>query len=268
MTRSIYKFQRDFLGNENIRVEKKHGDTSFVAHRHDYFEIILYRKCNGKCIINGSLYPILDDCLFLLSPKDYHKIETSNPKDATSVIISFSEMLIDSEFTSNLTAFSRVWYSPTDEIMKMIDYLHENYSKRFSNHPKKLHYLLNAILCDVISCGEPLSDEELCISPAIAEAITIMLSDISQNYTLEQLSHDCGFSASYFSNLFHKEIGKPFKAWLNDTRVAHAKGLLSESDCPILEICYECGYHTPSQFIRIFKKSTGMSPSAYRKRHS
>jgi two-component system response regulator YesN len=117
----------------------------------------------------------------------------------------------------------------------------------------------------VISCGEPLSDEELCISPAIAEAITIMLSDISQNYTLEQLSHDCGFSASYFSNLFHKEMGKPFKAWLNDTRVEHAKGLLAESDLPILEIGYECGYNTPSQFIKIFKRATGIPPSVYRK---
>lgn len=265
MDKSIYNFRRDFLGSENIRVEKKHGDTSFLAHRHDYFEIILYRKCSGSCIINGSLYRILDACLFFLTPKDYHKIETENPEDATSVIISFSETLIDPELASRIAFLSRVWYSPTEEVMRTIESLHENYIKRSSCHQKKLFHLLNAILCDVTEHGEALSDQELCMSPAIADAVSVVLSDISQNYTLENLSRDCGFSASYFSNLFHKEMGKPFKAWLNDTRVEHAKGLLAESDLPILEIGYECGYNTPSQFIKIFKRATGIPPSVYRK---
>jgi AraC-like DNA-binding protein len=61
-------------------------------------------------------------------------------------------------------------------------------------------------------------------------------------------------------------MGRGFKEWLNDTRIEHAKRLLLESDLPILEICYECGYNTPSQFIRMFKRSTEVSPSEYRKR--
>ena len=263
--KSIYRFRRDFLGDGSIRVEKKRGDTSFVAHVHDYFEIILYRNCNGRCIVNGSIYPIFGDCLFFLTPKDYHKIETSNPDDASSVILSFSENLIDPELRARLSFSPRVWYHPTEEMIRIVEDLYENYSKKLSKGSKKLFHLLNVILCDVAEYGEMLNGQELCVGPAIAQAITIMLSDISQGYTLSDIARECGFSATYFSNLFHKEMGKPFKAWLNETRIEHAKGLLLESDLPILEICYECGYNTPSQFIRTFKKELGVSPSKYRK---
>ena len=265
MHQQIYQFQRDFLGSDGIRVEKRRGDTSFRAHRHDYFEIILYRNCNGKCILNGSRYPIYGDCLFFLTPKDYHKIETSNTEDASSVIISFSENLIDAELSARLSFFPRIWNHPTKEAIRTVDCLLEDYGKRFATRTKKLFCLLNALLCDVAEYGEGSNGSELCLSPAIAQAITVMLSDISKDYTLQGISQECGLSAAYFSNLFHREMRKGFKEWLNDMRIEHAKGLLLESDLPVLEICYECGYHTPSQFIRMFKRATEMSPSEYRK---
>lgn len=265
LKKGIYQFQRDFLGEGSIRVEKKSGDTSFSAHRHDYFEIILYRKCNGKCIVNGAVYPIFGDCLFFLTPKDYHRIETSNPDDASSVILSFSENLIDTELFSRLAFSPRVWYAPTAEAVSVTEMLCENYGKRTPMRAKKLFYALNVLLSDVAEYGEPLGNEAPCISPAIAQAITVILSDVSQGYTLEGLARECGLSASYFSNLFRKEMGKGFKEWLNDARIEHAKGLLLESDLPILEICYECGYNTPSQFIRMFKRATEMPPSEYRR---
>lgn len=90
----------------------------------------------------------------------------------------------------------------------------------------------------------------------------------SKNYTLKDLAHLCGFSTAYFSQLFHKEVGECFKAWLNDTRIQYAKGLLIESNMAILDICIECGYSTPSQFIKMFKRKEGMPPSQYRKNKS
>ena len=265
MNKNIYKFPREFLEEGNIHVRKKTGDTSFAAHRHEYYEMILYQKCNGKCIINGSVYPISDNCLFLLTPKDYHKIEAQNPDDAGSFIVSFSERLIDPDLSASLAFSPRVWYSPSRETVHTIENLYNTYTKDSENRQKKLFHILNTILCDVFECGKSLSEKELCISPAIAKAITVMLSDMSKNYTLESLSRTCGLSASYFSTVFHKEMGKSFKVWLNDTRIEHAKGLLTEGDLPLLTICYECGYNTPSQFIRMFKKVTGLPPSVYRK---
>ena len=263
---NIYKFSRDLLEDGNIHVRKKSGDTSYIAHRHEYFEIILYQKCQGKCIINGAIYPISDSCLFLLTPKDYHKIETQDTVDAGSVIVSFSENFIDAELRAKLAFSSRVWYSPSEETVRSIGRLYGDYEGKAENRKRKLFHTLNAILCDVLEFSERIDDKSPYISPPIAKAITLILSDMSQSYTMEALAHLCGFSASYFSSLFHKEIGKSFKAWLNDTRIEYAKSLLTESTLPILDICYECGYSTPSQFIKMFKRREGRTPSTYRKK--
>ena len=265
MKKNIYRFQRDFLGEGSVRVEKKSGDTSFSAHHHEYFEIILYRKCDGKCIVNGNVYPIFGDCMFFLTPKDYHKIETSNPDGASSVILSFSENLIDADLFSHLAFYPRVWYAPTAEAIAVIEMLYENYIGRSQLRTKKIFHTLNLLLSEVAECGQVLGDGVSCISPAIARTITVVLSDISKGYTLKGLARECGLSAAYFSNLFHREMGKCFKEWLNEARIEHAKGLLLESDLSILEICYECGYNTPSQFIRMFKRATEMPPSEYRR---
>ena len=265
METNIYKFHRDLLEDGNIHVRKKSGDTSYIAHRHEYFEIILYQNCKGKCIINGAIYPITGSSLFLLTPKDYHKIESQYADDASSVIISFSENFIDSDLRAKLSFSSRVWYSPSKETVSSIEKLYSDYEGSSANRKKKLFHTLNAILCDTLDGSERIDDKNPYISPPIAKAITIVLSDMSQNYTMEALAHLCGFSASYFSNLFHKEMGELFKTWLNNTRIEHAKSLLTESTLPILEICYECGYNTPSQFIKMFKRHEGMTPSQYRK---
>ncbi|MBO7762682.1 MAG: helix-turn-helix transcriptional regulator [Clostridia bacterium] len=46
------------------------------------------------------------------------------------------------------------------------------------------------------------------------------------------------------------------------------KWQLSKTDTDILNICYDCGYNTPSQFIKMFKRETGITPSEYRKLNS
>ena len=265
MSTDIYQFDRSFLEEGIIHVRKKSGDTSYFAHRHEYFEIILYQNCCGRCIVNGTAYPMTDSCIFLLTPTDYHQIETQNTSVASSVIISFSESFIDAELRARLANSARVWHAPTERTIRSIEELHQDYEGSTKNRKKKLFHTLNATLCDILEYSDPLTDQNPYISPPIAKAITVMLSDMSQNYTLATIARIGGLSASYFSTVFHREMGKSFKAWLNETRVEHAKSLLTESNLPILEICYECGYNTPSQFIRMFKKVTGLPPSAYRK---
>jgi AraC-like DNA-binding protein len=68
----------------------------------------------------------------------------------------------------------------------------------------------------------------------------------------------------YFSRLFHASTGVTFKTYLSDLRIEYAKRLLEERKLPIIDVGCECGYNTPSQFVRAFKQHTGMPPSAYR----
>ena len=71
-------------------------------------------------------------------------------------------------------------------------------------------------------------------------------------------------SESAFSHFFKKKTGCTFIDYLNNVRISHASQLLSDTTHPVTEICYTCGFNNSSNFIRIFKKIKGMTPSEYR----
>ena len=52
--------------------------------------------------------------------------------------------------------------------------------------------------------------------------------------------------------------------YVTSIRIDYAKRLLEDGKVSVLEARLECGFHTPSQFIRMFMELTGETPSGYR----
>jgi two-component system response regulator YesN len=120
----------------------------------------------------------------------------------------------------------------------------------------------------VLDNAEKLKISNEAYSPLVLRAMTMVLTDVSADITLNKVAKECNITPSYFSVLFRKEVGKTFIGWLTEIRIDQAKWQLSETDTDILNICYDCGYNTPSQFIKMFKRETGITPSEYRKLNS
>lgn len=262
----IYKFQKSFLLDGNIRVNRRRGDTSYFLHRHDYYELILYRGCGGVCELNGEPCEISKNCLFLLTPNDFHKIDAHNNEDSESIILSFSESFADKELVAKIGFTPRIWYDTSELCGDLLEHLYKLYCRGGEDNELKMHYLLNALLCEVLGKSRKAKEETHYISPTVGRAMSTVLADVSADITLTGLAAACGMTPAYFSDLFHREVGKSFKKWLNSIRVEYAKRLLEEIDRPVIEVCLECGYNTPSQFIKMFKRETGMTPTEYRKR--
>jgi len=86
-----------------------------------------------------------------------------------------------------------------------------------------------------------------------------------QNITLEQLSDSFNFHTAHIIRTFKKEYGvTPIEA-LNNVRIDKAKQLLENTSLSTTEIASKVGYSTPSYFARVFKKTVGLTPQAYRK---
>lgn len=62
-----------------------------------------------------------------------------------------------------------------------------------------------------------------------------------------------------------RECGVSYQALLDEVRLDRAKTLLTTSDLPVKEIAFELGYSGPNNFVRAFKRFTGVTPTAYRK---
>src|SRR5690606_4314605 len=81
---------------------------------------------------------------------------------------------------------------------------------------------------------------------------------------LDEIAHVAGMTSNSFCRYFKQRTGKTLIEFVNELRIGQACKLLSESNAPIKEICFECGFHNFVSFHKIFKSSTTYTPSAYR----
>ncbi len=86
-----------------------------------------------------------------------------------------------------------------------------------------------------------------------------------QSISLETIAKQINITPSYLSSLFKKNNDVGFLNFITEKRVLLAKEMLRKSNKKIKEIAVEVGYSDVKYFTKIFKKSTSLKPSEYRK---
>lgn len=70
---------------------------------------------------------------------------------------------------------------------------------------------------------------------------------------------------AYLSRAFKEETGENYNNYALRRRMDAAKKLLVESDLQVQEICRRVGYSDVRYFTRVFRETTGVSPSHFRR---
>ena len=90
---------------------------------------------------------------------------------------------------------------------------------------------------------------------------------LEQNYAkplrVEDYAYLTGRSLSSFRRDCQAQLGQSPQSWLLDRRMALAKQLLHDPERPVADVAAEVGYTYPGNFVRAFRKRTGMPPTAY-----
>lgn len=89
----------------------------------------------------------------------------------------------------------------------------------------------------------------------------------NEKITLEQLAKRTHISKSYLTRRFRQFTGETIVNYINKLRVQYAREMLVNSEKNITEIAWAVGFDSPKYFHRVFKKETGESPAAFRRRH-
>lgn len=88
---------------------------------------------------------------------------------------------------------------------------------------------------------------------------------LADRIELAQLAAIAGLSKYHFSEMFKRSTGLPPYRYVLIRRIEHAKSALSQSDSPINQIALMCGFSDQSHLTKHFRKSVGITPSAFRK---
>ncbi|GAA3404230.1 response regulator [Paenibacillus hodogayensis] len=102
------------------------------------------------------------------------------------------------------------------------------------------------------------------------EEVNKMIRYIRQHYdspiTLKSTALHVAMEEHYVSRLFKKKVGESLIHYLQQYRVDRAKVYLTETDMNVGDVGRSVGFASDNYFNKIFKRTTGLTPSEYRKR--
>lgn len=83
---------------------------------------------------------------------------------------------------------------------------------------------------------------------------------------LHDLAQVACLSPSHFLRTFRQLFGETPHQYLTGRRLARARDLLSKTSLPVTEICLAVGFESLGSFSALFRRQTGVSPNAYRRK--
>lgn len=102
---------------------------------------------------------------------------------------------------------------------------------------------------------------------AVAETIKNYIQErYASDISLQDAAGALGYSDAYFSKIFKQCFDQNFTVYLTQYRVDRARELLKDITSNIKDIGTRVGFHDSNYFARVFKRTTGMTPSEYRNR--
>lgn len=103
------------------------------------------------------------------------------------------------------------------------------------------------------------------VGKPISEAVRFIRANYNKPISAEEVAEASRVSPAYLSKLFREEMDVGFNEFLTQVRMEEAQHLLESTNLPVKEIAGSVGYPDEKYFSKLFKKTTGVKPTEYRR---
>jgi transcriptional regulator GlxA family with amidase domain len=100
----------------------------------------------------------------------------------------------------------------------------------------------------------------------VTRLIATMESECCRQESLHDLAKEFGTSVRTIFRMLRQYLGVTPQAYWQNLRMEWAKQLINNGQKLIKEIALELGFQNAMYFSTVFRRTTGMSPSEYRKK--
>ncbi len=269
------------LDQSDFFIILKRDDVSFdhPAHWHNDFELNMVVGARGERFVGDSHEAFGELDIVLAGPRLPHVWKGVAGKDSMVVTIQFHEHLISCP-TFNKRIFSPIYelleragrgISFSDEVKpgirdRIIELTHAHGFDSALQFIALLDCMASAPNKKILASSS--YQPEGIARESRSRRISLVCDYVNANYMedirLSDAARLTNMSDSAFCHFFKKKTGRNFVDYVNDVRIGHATQMLYETTNGIAEICYACGFNNTSNFIRVFKKKRGETPSQYR----
>jgi len=222
---------------------------------------ILVAKITEDDIIAGKLVSPCSKLKVVASKLGKYADEHKNP---------FGEFdkYTDAELAKNLSG-----KSAEDIISTLFEHYQINCMNMYKLDSEKLDKLIDVLNTDkndettvkkIISLIRSVSSVEKEPVPVVERIKEIIIENLENDVTVNEIADKTGMSIYYMAHLFKKVTGLTVTDYRNSVKLSKAKDMLIHSDKKISDIAHDCGFGSSSYFSKIFLASEKVSPTRYR----
>lgn len=146
----------------------------------------------------------------------------------------------------------------------LLEYIQAQTDTYLSDEVNTIRYFENLLLIleEKIKTLEKQKREDTNLGKQVMKYVNENFSNPDLNISITALHF--GITPSYLSALFKEQTGQNLLEFINNTRIEHVKKLLEEGKT-LNEISTESGFRSSGALIRVFKKTTGITPGQMKK---
>ena len=227
--------------------------TGDVSSRHPFWELAYVSRGKGELLTTES-HVLQTGSVSLIPPDTAHREYTPTRMEVTWIGLK----------GSRLKALSRqkVLLGRWPEVEPQVENLWLLSAHARGRVGPELDGLTAALLGRVLRLAE---EEPQPTSRRIEQAAEWMHRHFSQPISMAETAERFGYSEGYFYRAFRRFMGQSPAAYLAAVRLQHAIQIMQHTTLTLERIARAVGYRDPLYFSRLFRKTHGCSPSAYRK---
>jgi AraC-like DNA-binding protein/mannose-6-phosphate isomerase-like protein (cupin superfamily) len=247
-------FEENRSNQANYIYHQKDRNLNFPGHIHSSFEIFCLLDGAMEAVVNGRHHILGAGESIIILPYQIHSYKTLKASQSELIIFSCDLVPQYYKYVSGKEYADPIVRADVSGLMEKIQsgnnaYLNKGYAYE---------------LVGLIDSRCRLVEAAGINGGVLNAAIEYAKSHFAQKASLRELAAKSGYSYTYVSSLFNKNL-LSFPKYVSMYRIELSAYFLSSTDMSITAIAFECGFSSTRSFNRAFRSLKGMTPSEYRK---
>lgn len=250
----------------------KQGGWREVPHNHEFLEVIFITDGKGTVTIEDVDYDVKRGDLLVYNAEVMH-FEKSSIEDPMEILFVAYDNLEITDLPPNWLLppsygyvfasgeMYEIFYRYFSTLVREFDRKERFYMEISQNISRTLLMYIFRLINKTENAAGLLDSGK-----TMETALRYIDENFREEITLDKLSEVCFTNKFYLSHLFTRVQGVSVGKYILDKRIKEAKRMLENKENSVALIAVSVGFNDPSYFCRVFKKETGLTPLAYRKR--
>ena len=259
-------------------------DITETEHYHDFSELVIVSRGRGMHRLEGEDFPVAAGDVFVLQGRQVHCFYERHDLELLNVMYDPDRLSLPTGQLRRLPGYSALFlleptYRHTHQFSSRLrlnradlgraaalaERMHTEADSRPSGYETALLGLLLELMVFLSRHYGKGQTTEARSLLRTGEVISTLERRYREPWTIAQLTQIAHLSRSSLMRVFVQATGQTPIDYLIRLRIEAAMRLLRESDLSMGEIAHEAGFSDSNYFARQFRRTTGLTPTAFRR---